>query len=108
MKTLIFAALMVVATSAQAEFKNGNRLYEQMTGSNFDQMNAMGYVTGVADALNGVTYCPPATVTAGQLNDMVRNYLQQNPAIRHFTGDLIVRRVIEDMWPCEKKKGGAL
>ena len=106
MKRLIFAALMAGTTLAHAEFKDGNRLYEQMTGTTLAQMNAMGYVTGVADAVNGITFCPPASIQAGQINDMVQNYLQKNPAIRHFSGDLIVRRVLEDMWPCEKKKKG--
>lgn len=108
MKRLIFAALMAGTTLAHAEFKDGNQLLEQLTGSAAEKMNAMGYITGVADAIDGVGYCAPGNIRVGQITDMVQNYLQRQPAVRHFSGDLIVRRVLVDMWPCEKKKGNAL
>lgn len=99
-------AILLGATSAQAEFKDGNKLLSQMQGTTMEQMIAMGYVTGVADALHGVVACPPANVTAGQLNDMVLKYLENFPQTRSFSGDVIVQRVLVTVWPC--KKGSSL
>lgn len=104
MKKLFFAALVAASLPSHAEFKSGNSLYEQMkSSSTLEQMNALGYVTGVADVLSGALSCHPANVTAGQLNDMVLKYMENYPATRNFTADLIVQRVLSSTWPCEKK-----
>lgn len=105
---ITFMAIWLGAASipAQAEFKDGNRLLSEMRGSNLEQMIALGYVTGVADALNGVSICPPPNVTAGQMNDMVLQYLDNFPRMRSFTGDTIIHRVLSTAWPC--KKGGGI
>lgn len=99
-------AILLGATSAQAEFKDGNKLLSQMQGTHSEQMVAMGYITGVADTLHGVVACPPTNVTAGQLNDMVLKYLENFPQTRSFSGDVIVQRVLVTVWPC--KKGSSL
>ena len=49
---LIFAAL--AALPVHAEFKDGNKLYAELQGSNMEKMVALGYITGVADSLNGL------------------------------------------------------
>jgi hypothetical protein len=100
-KLLLIAAL--VCTSAHAEFKTGNKLLEDMTSSSMNQMNALGYVTGVADALMGITFCMPSNVNAGQVHDMVKLYLEQNPANRHNTADRIVNHVLKTVWPCAQR-----
>jgi hypothetical protein len=101
---LIFAAL--AALPVHAEFKDGNKLYAELQGSNMEKMVALGYITGVADSLNGISTCPPSNVTAGQLNDMVLKYLENYPQTRNFTGDALVQRVMSTVWPC--KKGSSL
>ena len=98
-------ALCFVAAGAHAEFKDGNKLLSEMNGSQFQQMSALGYVVGVADALDGVTVCSPNSVTAGQIHDMVKQFLENNPGLRHFTGDAIVNRVLSKAWPCKKGSG---
>jgi hypothetical protein len=105
MKKLLLC-LALVSGSAQAEFLDGNKLLSDMQGSNTDQIHAIGYVVGVADAIRGVAYCPPENITAGQLTDMVRNYLINTPAIRHNTGDRIVSHVLKTVWPCAKRQQG--
>lgn len=103
---LIITALF--CSSAHAEFKTGNELYAQMTsGNNSDWFNAIGYVTGVADSIRGTLTCPPPSVTAGQTHDLVKQFLESSPAIRHFTGDMVVTYVLKQTWPCAKK-GNAL
>lgn len=101
-KIIIIAALM--CGSAQAEFKDGNKLYSQMTsGVNSDWFVAIGYITGVADAGNGVVSCPPPNVTAGQLFDAVKQHMDGAPTLRHFSADLIINHVMGKAWPCPKR-----
>ena len=102
MKKLLLAAALV-CTGAHAEFKDGNKLLSEMNGSHGNQMSAIGYVVGVADALMGITFCGPSTVTAGQLHDMVKQYLEQYPADRHNSADRIINHVLKSAWPCAKK-----
>ena len=106
MKKLLILGACCLSLHAQAEFKDGNKMLAQMNGDFGDRMLIMGYVTGVIDALSSVTICAPANRTAGQSVDMVKAYLENNPAIRHFSGDSIVNKLMSTMWPC--KKGQAL
>lgn len=103
----IIAAMALVSCAAHAEFKDGNKLYSQMQegfASN-GWFNAIGYITGVADTLTGVTICAPegAKITAAQIYDVVKNFLEDNPQFRHFPADRIVARSLSRLWPCEKK-----
>lgn len=101
MKRLIAIAVLA-CTSAHAEFKDGNKLLADMNGSSMNQMNALGYVTGVADTVMSITSCPPTTVTAGQIYDMAKQYLENNPAVRHQTADVIIGRMLRIVWPCSR------
>lgn len=103
MKRFLILAAWSVALASHAEFKDGNLLLNDMNGTHGKQMGALGYVTGVADALMDVTFCPPANVTSGQLYDMVKLYLEAYPATRHMTADTIVNRVLSNAWPCAKR-----
>lgn len=109
MKARFVFALLLVGSSAQAFFYDGNDLLRRL---NFDdevvQMVALGYVAGVSDANKGRTHCMPNNVTTGQLRDMVRNYLNNNPAERHYTAHSIVREVLASVFPCNRSGGKAL
>lgn len=111
-KTSILIALSISFGAAHAEFWDGNRLLQRLESSSmYDQGTAIGYIMGVADALFGVTQCAPSNVTAGQIQDMVRNYLVNVPAERHNTADIIVSRVLRNSWPCadrQQRRGQAL
>lgn len=100
-RLLILAALL--AGSAHAEFKTGNKLLSQINGDLADYANAVGYVTGVYDTLQSITHCPPGGVTAGQITDMVKNYLETNPEMRHNTADRIIGAVLKRAWPCAER-----
>lgn len=97
--------LMLIA-SAHAEFYSGNKLLELMQGSHTEQMAALGYVIGAADATRGVGHCIPSQVTAGQVNDMVKQQLENNPSLRHITADIHVVYALGKAWPCPKKEKG--
>ena len=108
-RALILAAL--VAGSAHAEFLTGNMLLARMNGDNLDQIYAIGYVAGVADAGYGVAWCPPNAVTTGQVVDMTKALLEKSPADRHRPADVFVRAVTQAAFPCsrqERRGGGAV
>ena len=102
MKRALILALLLSGT-AHAEFADGNKLLSDMTGETMDRMHALGYITGVFDAGRSIVHCPPNNITAGQINDMVKNYLTNVPADRHLTGDTIVFKVLKATWPCAKR-----
>lgn len=108
---LVALVCCVTHATAQAEFKDGNKLHSELTNTGvvFPTLG-MGYIMGVADALGGITHCMPENVTAGQLRDMVKNYLDTTPAVRHLPASSLVVRVLAATWPCavEKKKGAGV
>lgn len=96
--------LAMLSGAAHAEFLDGNKLHGYLTSESTTQRAiGIGYVMGVADAMHGVAYCPPETVTAGQMRDMVSNYLANVPADRHLSADLIVSKVLKSVWPCAQR-----
>ena len=100
----ILLSLLFCSGASQAEFMDGNKLLNDMRdASNFLQGHALGYVVGVADMGVGIVHCPPGNVTAGQLRDMVKNYLENMPAERHKSADEIVNKILKTMWPCAKR-----
>jgi len=102
MKKLILI-LALLGTNAYAEFMDGNRLYERMTsGKNTDYAMTLGYIIGVADTMQEVAHCAPSNATAGQLVDMVKLYLEQQPSVRNKTADVIVIHVLKTTWPCAR------
>jgi hypothetical protein len=106
MKKLTAIAALVCGT-AHAEFLTGNDLLAKFNGSDIQQMVGLGYVIGVFDATMGAAHCPPANVTSGQVQDVVKNHLIATPSTRHYVADVQVRYILGQTWPC-KKKGTAL
>ena len=102
MKRLIILAALC-AGAAHAEFKSGNSLLAQIKGDNIDYIHSVGYVLGVYDTLQGVTHCAPAGITAGQVTDMVKNYLEANPETRHNSADRLIGIVLRLAWPCAQR-----
>lgn len=100
------AALLFVPTIASAEFYSGNDILNKLNDSSLMmQMQALGYIQGVADVYVGVTFCAASNVTAGQLQDIVKSYLQHNPAIRHKTAESLINEALKQVWPCSKRNG---
>lgn len=99
------AALLFAPAMSQAEFLSGNNLLSDMNGSNMRQMLAIGYVMGVTDVFTTATVCPPAGITSGQVHDTIKKHLEDNPSIRHFTADSIIRNKLEALWPCSRGRG---
>jgi len=106
MKKLMIA-LALCSGVAHAEFKDGNKLLSDMN-SEYSSVRgiALGYVMGVSDSYHGLLHCAPPNATAGQMNDMVQNYLTNRPVDRSKTADQIIVHVLKSVWPCESKRGG--
>jgi hypothetical protein len=91
LKYLTLAVALAAASPAQATmtmFKNGNALLADCLGDN--PLFCYGYVEAVADAMKLFGQwqrpeCPPIDVTAGQVRDVVVNFLQAHLADRHYS-----------------------
>lgn len=104
MNRLLICAAIVAATSARAEFMDGNKLLEQLQSTSAVTNGVgIGYILGVHDATRGDRHCSPASISAGQLKDMVTSALLRIPEKRHFMADVIVASVLSIEWPCPKK-----
>lgn len=106
MKKLIIAIALCATTTAHAAFFTGNELLTKLNGDNVDKLHALGYIQGAADAYSGIMFCPPGTVTAGQLMDMIKNYLTNTPAVRHRAADVIIMDALQPVWPCKNRNSG--
>ena len=105
-KLLLVLCVALHTTTARAEFETGNTLYTKMQDqSNGERMYVMGYVTGVFDAHQHISHCLPSNVnvTIGQVTDIARMYLQNNPSIRHKTADVLLRDAFRAIWPCANR-----
>ena len=108
MKKLILVLALVAVTAQAGTFWDGNKLLSKLRGETIEQMQALGYIMGAADAMDSVVVCAPLNATAGQMQDMVKNYLDNYPAVRHLAADSIISVVLGRVWPCDKKKGQSL
>lgn len=105
MKCLLILSLF--SFSAHAEFWDGNTLLSRIDGTTGQQNAALGYVMGVADVHHNITQCAPDGVTAGQMRDMVRNYLNNTPAVRHLPAAPLILHVLKGTWPCNNQRKGS-
>jgi hypothetical protein len=107
MKKTVALILLSFTLYAQAGFKDGNKLYDQLVfGDDKDALNAVGYITGIVDDFHGILICPPPNATAGQMVDIVKKELILNPSIRTNPANLIVGGVLANTWPCPKRGKG--
>ena len=107
MKKLATALIALIPCIAQAEFFSGNDILNKInSSSHMDQMQALGYIQGVSDVYVYVTFCPGSGVTAGQLQDIVKVYLQNNPATRNKTAESLINTALKQVWPCQQRNNG--
>ena len=101
----IFIAFLLSPGKAKAEFFSGNTLLQKLSSSDaFDRVHGLGFILGVYDVYVGITICAPENITAGQLKDMIQNYLTNNPAIRHYTAESLINRALQQVWPCKQQQ----
>ena len=115
----VIALLMNTASFAQERqtdrLVSGNELYrhcsERAASPAYTTSAAycVGYVSAVNDTLNSwlvlegrQAFCLPPGSNAGQLADIVRVYLRDNPSTRHFGAATLVMSALLEAFPCNR------
>ncbi|WP_414625745.1 Rap1a/Tai family immunity protein [Aeromonas jandaei] len=110
MRFISFLALIALTTDGHAGYFDGNKLYELCSSEKGDELYYMNasecraYVTGVADTLDGFSFCIPNQVTRGQNADIVTKFLSEHPEDRHRDGHAITAQALSLAFPCSTKK----
>lgn len=104
MKRLILTTcLTLLSLAAQAAFNNGNKLLSDLNSNDSgNRLFALGYIIGVVDSYDEELFCIPSTANAGQLRDIVHNFLRDNPKVRHEHAGAIVMVALVSQFPCKK------
>ena len=103
----VLLALLFVSTTANAAFRDGNKLLSEINSTYLDdQFYAMGYIAGVADAQHMSLHCAPGNVTLKQMFDMTKEYITKHSSIRDLPADMLITAMLVDRWPCPKKGKG--
>lgn len=102
----------VAIAQTYTSFTTGNSLFDQCSAtSSIAKEYCLGYIVGIADALSdvnsdggtiqGARACPPKrNLSQGQVRDVVVQWLQRNPAIRHKGASGLVATAIAEAFPC--------
>ena len=61
-----------------------------------------GYLKGIADTTNSLSWCNPGNVTTGQMFKIVSKYLHNNPEKLHLYADDLVKQALKEAFPCKK------
>ena len=100
-------ALMLSANSYASVWKDGNSLHSNCGDEfAFAQGLCSGYIIGVLDAnaRNGFEpYCDPEGTTRGQMRDIVKKWLADNPAYRTIPADAAVTVAMMEAFPAKRK-----
>jgi hypothetical protein len=102
MKKLLLALAFVGSAAQAGVYETGNTLLRDLENSEFGKMYVLGYVVGAADAYGGQSLCIPATVTKGQLLDVVHQFLRAKPQHRDLPADVLVLLSLAEHWACPK------
>jgi hypothetical protein len=105
--SIVIAAWLLCSPPAfaAASFKSGNELLQECTEPPVSL--CFGYIEAVTDALvrnslNGYEACVPQEVTVGQLQNIVVQYLRQDPRDRHLGAIGLVAHAISNAFPCRQ------
>jgi Rap1a immunity proteins len=91
---------------SKADYIDGNRLLDECTSLAFERkMFCLGYIDAISDAMqhqpvNGFEGCVSTAVGAGQVQDIVVDFLHEHPADRHLAAEGTVARAISEAFPC--------
>jgi hypothetical protein len=86
--------------SSGYKIKTGNEYYRFLNSPEVvDSLMAMQYMFGVIDTKFS-TYCIPGGVIPGQLMEIVKRYLEQNPDKRHLAAPVLINMALNKNFPC--------
>ena len=105
-KTLLAVLIALTAASPVSAgfFKDGNWLHSncQKETSDVGKSLCLSYIVGVidgSDAVHKSLYCWPERATTGQALDIVKKWLEENPALRTMSGGQIVVSALKEAFP---------
>jgi hypothetical protein len=110
---LIALASAVAATPIQkgvtademAAFMTGDQLWDACKRPDAYSEYCGGYIAGAADSMSAETphpvACFPHGVSANQLVNIVKLYLSQHPAKRHFGAFEVIFLALSPAFPCQ-------
>lgn len=99
----LILCLSLSVGQAHAEYISGNDLLSRLNSESYsDRGFALGYVAGVADALDGFILCIPEGVTIGQLKDITTTHLRASAQTRHKSAAGLIMDALVAVWPCKK------
>lgn len=113
MKKTLVALLITLSSNAFAY--TGNTLFSDLRSSRVEnRLSAIMYIGGVVAGFQAAeslyaqqivpTICMPNSVTAEQLNDLVKNQLEINPETRHLLALHHIVYMLRQTFPCSKKQ----
>jgi len=105
MKAILAAAAIVLSPlQAFADFHNGNSLYQFCKSTDpTDRTRLVFYSIGASDQLIGAAFCPPQSVNAGQVADLICQHLAQHPETRDQLASVLIFQTLRETWPCQKR-----
>ena len=111
--TLVTSVLLITAHKGlSSSFVSGNILLEQCSteksDSTYFQNDAwcVAYVAAIADSsvcginVNGYSWNSQNKVTAGQLQKVVKKWLEIHPELLHYAASGLVSKALQDAFPC--------
>lgn len=102
LRIAVATCMALSATSARAEWMNGNELHDMCSSTGaMDRALCLSYVIGVLD---GTRYLDqplktPIGATGGQVRDVVARYLANHPDSRTLPARKLVKTAIIEAWP---------
>lgn len=108
--TTVIAAMATLGMASPAfaapEPTTGNTLHGWCSNESL-KLGCLGYIMGAADGLSYANnekraYCLPASVTAGQVMDVVKRFMIEHPEERHRSAAEVVLIGLMMGFPCSK------
>jgi hypothetical protein len=110
----VVLAVLLIAGEGWAGYISGQKLNDLCSSDDFvDRAQCIGYVQGAYDAgkvldaatdkrfwEGGFTSCMPDSVLTGQLVEVVKKSLREQPEDWHYNAAGLVARAVDDAFPC--------
>ena len=94
-----------VSTTCLADFQTGNQI-KSICDSTSDVSRGicLGYVTAIVDSNAGTKFCPPLTVTGGQVESIAKKFFNDNPEKLHLSATSVIVEAMSRAFPCQVRR----
>jgi hypothetical protein len=112
MKPILIAcsllALLFVKNSESAYLPAGELAKRLLSATNhqspretLENIEAVGYVLGAIDAMNGRQFCVPRVVTRDEVIQVVAAYLREHVQPEAIEASFLIKDALRDKYPCK-------